>query len=128
MSRPIRLNIDVTKLNQDWFYKGQKGTYVSLAIWPNRNGPDQFGNDVSVQQDPPRDTPKDAPKLYVGNGKYFGQQQGGGGGNSWGNDGGQRQQGGGGKNHGWQAGFGKSPPPQKEEAYTPPFDDSSIPF
>lgn len=47
--------------------------------------------------------------------------------NSWGNEGGQRQQGGGGKNHGWQAGFGKSPP-QKQEAYTPPFDDSSIPF
>ena len=73
MSRPIRLNIDVTKLNKDWFYKGQKGTYVSLAIWPNRNGPDQFGNDVGVQQSPPKDFPNDTPKNYVGNGVYFGQ-------------------------------------------------------
>lgn len=74
MSRPVRLNIDVTKLKKEWFYKGAKGTYVTLTVWPNRDGVDQFGNDCSIQQDYPKGMdPREHPRVYVGNGKHFGQ-------------------------------------------------------
>ena len=66
MSKLITASIDVTKIQKELLYKGEKGTYLKLSIWQN-DKPDQFGNDFSIQQT----TGKDEPKIFLGNGKYF---------------------------------------------------------
>lgn len=68
MGKLITASIDVTKIDKAMLIKGKKGTYLNLSIWIN-DSPDQFGNDVSVQQK----TEKDAPKIYLGNGKTYKQ-------------------------------------------------------
>ena len=68
---PISLTIDVTKLKKDAFYKGAKGTYVTLTVWPTKDGmPDQYGNDASVKQDLGKDR-RDEPSVFVGNAKII---------------------------------------------------------
>ena len=66
MSKLITASIDVTKINKSMLIVGQKGTYLNVSIWVN-DEPDKFGNDVSIQQK----TDKDAPKIYLGNGKTY---------------------------------------------------------
>ena len=69
MSKLITASIDVTKLNKSKFIKGKKGTYANLTIWVN-DEPDQFGNDVSVQQSLTKEEREaGAEKIYLGNGK-----------------------------------------------------------
>jgi hypothetical protein len=63
--KPIKIKIDVTKLDKARFFKGAKGTYCDLVAWPNKNGADQYGNTHSVKQDKPKDDPADLP--FVGN-------------------------------------------------------------
>jgi hypothetical protein len=48
---PISIKIDVTKLDKTAFYKGEKGTYCTLVVWPNRDGEDRYGNYAGVRQD-----------------------------------------------------------------------------
>ena len=68
---PISLTIDVTKLKKDAFYKGAKGTYVTLTVWPTKDGmPDQYGNDASVKQDLGKDR-RDEKAPYIGNAKII---------------------------------------------------------
>ena len=68
---PISLTIDVTKLKKDAFYKGAKGTYVTLTVWPTKDGmPDQYGNDASVKQDLGKDR-RDEPSVFVGSAKII---------------------------------------------------------
>ena len=66
MGKLITASIDVMKINKDLLIKGNKGTYLNLTIWVN-DTPDQFGNDVSVEQR----VEKGNPKIYLGNGKTF---------------------------------------------------------
>lgn len=47
-------------------FKGQKGTYLNFNVWINDN-PDKFNNDASIEQQVPRDEPKN----YIGNGKWY---------------------------------------------------------
>ena len=51
MQEPIKISIDVTKIDKSAIYEGKKGKYLSLVIWPNRNGEDQWGNIATVKQD-----------------------------------------------------------------------------
>lgn len=66
MSKLYTGSIDVTKIDKEKLYKGEKGTYLNLTIWIN-DQPDNYGNTMSIQQT----TPKDMPKNYLGNAKEF---------------------------------------------------------
>lgn len=62
----LTAKIDVTKIDKSKLFTGAKGTYLDLSIWIN-DTPDQFGNDVSIEQR----TEKGAAKIYLGNGKTY---------------------------------------------------------
>jgi len=51
MPRPITLKIDISKIDKSHLYKGAKGTYLDVAIWPNKDGAGQYGDThYAVQQ------------------------------------------------------------------------------
>ena len=70
MSKLITASINLKKVNQDLLIPGEKGKYLNLTIWVN-DQPDQFGNDVSVEQR----TEKGADKIYLGNGRTYKQSE-----------------------------------------------------
>jgi len=37
--------IDVTKIDKTFLFKGKAGTYLDIALIPNKSGRDQYGND-----------------------------------------------------------------------------------
>ena len=47
---PIKGKIDVTKILKQHLFKGAKGTYLDLVIWPNKDGVDEYGNTHSIKQ------------------------------------------------------------------------------
>ena len=51
MEEAIKISIDVTKIDKSAIYEGKKGKYLSLVVWPNRNGEDEYGNIATVKQD-----------------------------------------------------------------------------
>lgn len=70
---PLKIKLNVSKLDKAHFFKGKSGTYCDLVIWENKE-PDQFGNTHSVQQDIPKEARDAGHKgAYVGNGKMTGQ-------------------------------------------------------
>lgn len=44
MARPITIKINVTKVLKQHLYQGKNGKYLDLAAFPNKDGPDQYGN------------------------------------------------------------------------------------
>ena len=49
MSKITTLKIDVTKIDKDRLYKGEKGTYLdAVVIWSDQ--PDKYGNDGMIAQ------------------------------------------------------------------------------
>jgi len=70
MSKLLNCKIDVMKINKSMLFTGAKGTYLDLSIWLN-DKPDQFGNDVSIEQR----TEKGATKIFLGNGKTYQPKQ-----------------------------------------------------
>lgn len=67
----IILKINVKKLNKDWFFKGEKGTYADLVLYDNE-GLDDFGNSHAIKQNPPKELREQGAKgIYVGNGKWM---------------------------------------------------------
>ena len=64
----IKLKVNVLKLDKSAFFVGEKGTYVNLAVFVNDDGPDQYGNDASIQTSF-KDATKDD-KHYFGNLKH----------------------------------------------------------
>lgn len=55
MSRPIKIKINYTRIVQSALYDGKNGQYLDLVAWPNKNGPDQYGNTHMVCQELPRE-------------------------------------------------------------------------
>jgi hypothetical protein len=51
MPRPIRLSIDCTKIDKALM---KDGKYLQCVVWPNKNGPDQWGNTHIIKQDLPK--------------------------------------------------------------------------
>lgn len=51
MARPIKLKINVTRILKAHLYAGKNGKYLDLVVWPNKNGPDQYGNTHFVCQE-----------------------------------------------------------------------------
>lgn len=50
MAKPITLKINVTRILKEHLYAGKNGKYLDLAAWPNKDGPDQYGNTHFVCQ------------------------------------------------------------------------------
>lgn len=63
MSKLITASIDLTKVDKSQLFNGK---FLNLIIWVN-DELDKFGNDISIRQK----TERDAPKIYIGNGKTF---------------------------------------------------------
>lgn len=53
----IKLKIDVTKINKEWLYKGEKGTYLSITALFNEQE-DGYGNNGLIVQDVPTEVYK----------------------------------------------------------------------
>lgn len=70
MGKLITASINLKKVNQDLLIPGEKGKYLNLIIWIN-DQPDQFGNDVSVEQR----VEKGKDKIYLGNGRSYKQSE-----------------------------------------------------
>ena len=51
MAKPIKLKIDVTKIDKSLLYKGEKGTYLNCVVWENRDGPDRFDFTHTIKQE-----------------------------------------------------------------------------
>jgi len=66
MGKLITAKIDVSKIDSSKLFKGKKGTYCDLTIWVN-DAPDQFGNDISIEQR----TGKGDKKIFLGEGKFY---------------------------------------------------------
>jgi hypothetical protein len=49
--RPITLKLDVTKILKEHLFKGAKGTYLDLVVWPNKDGTGQYGDTHYVVQE-----------------------------------------------------------------------------
>ena len=65
----ISASINVAKIDKSKLIDGKKGKYLNLTIWLN-DEPDQFGNDVSIQQSLTKEERESgAEKIYLGNGK-----------------------------------------------------------
>lgn len=41
----VKCKIDVTKINKDFIFVGQKGKYIDIILMDNRDGRDDYGND-----------------------------------------------------------------------------------
>jgi hypothetical protein len=67
---PISIKIDVTKIDKEALYKGAKGTYLTLTVWPNKDGEDQYGNHASVKQDLGKDR-RDEKAPFIGSAKII---------------------------------------------------------
>jgi len=66
MGKLITAKIDVSRIDSSKLFKGKKGTYCDLTIWVN-DTPDQFGDDISIEQR----TGKGDTKIFLGKGKFY---------------------------------------------------------
>jgi hypothetical protein len=54
--------IDVTKINQEFLFKGKSGTYLDIALITNKAGRDQYGNDGMIVQSVSKQARQDGKK------------------------------------------------------------------
>lgn len=67
MSTLITASLNLSKIDKARIVTGKTGNkYIDVAIWIN-DQPDQYGNDVSIQQR----TNQGEEKIYLGNGRIF---------------------------------------------------------
>ena len=72
MGKIINIKVDVTKLDKDKFYVGEKGTYANLTVAEYKNGESQYGDTHSVyEQQSKEERLAKTDKNFVGNGKEF---------------------------------------------------------
>jgi hypothetical protein len=64
------IKIDVTKIDKEALYKGAKGTYLTLTVWPNKEGRNQYGDDAIVKQDLGKDRRDEKPEI-IGNARII---------------------------------------------------------
>jgi hypothetical protein len=50
MPRPIKIKIDVSKIDKAGLYKGTKGTYLDCVAWPSKT-PGQYGDTHYIVQE-----------------------------------------------------------------------------
>ena len=49
--RPIKIKINVSKILKEHMFKGQKGVYLDVVAWPNKEGPSKNGETHYVVQE-----------------------------------------------------------------------------
>ena len=64
------IKIDVTKIDKEALYRGAKGTYLTLTVWPNKEGRNQYGDDAIVKQDLGKDRRDEKPEI-IGNARII---------------------------------------------------------
>lgn len=103
----VSLKIDVSKIDKDRLFKGQKGTYLDATVFIDTAELDQYGNSGMITQDVSKEEKQQGVKGNIlGNCKVF-----------WSDSGQQAQP--------------QQPPQQAQPQYNAPpqeFDDSDIPF
>ena len=68
----VSLKLDVTKIDKELLYKGNKGTYLGATIFLNLDEPDQYGNHGMITQDISQEARNAGQKgAILGNGKIF---------------------------------------------------------
>lgn len=76
MATPIIAKIDVKKINKEWLFAGNKGTYLDAVIYENDNV-DQYGNSHVIKQNPPQELRSQGVKpVIIGNCKWMPQKGG----------------------------------------------------
>lgn len=51
MNRPIKIKIDVTKIDKAALFKGKKGIYLDAVLWPNKNGTGEYSDTHYIVQE-----------------------------------------------------------------------------
>lgn len=75
----VSLRIDVTKIDKDRLYKGEKGTYLDVTTFIDTETQDKFGNNGMVTQSVTEDERKAKIRgAILGNNKVFMNQDSGG--------------------------------------------------
>ncbi len=71
MAQLISVRIDVSKIDKERLYKGEKGTYLDVTVSVN-DEPDKYGKNVTVYQEQTKEEREaKAPKNFLGNGKVI---------------------------------------------------------
>lgn len=74
----IAININVTRIDKTALYEGKNGKYLSITLFDNKNGKDQYGNDGFVAQDIGKERRMQGEKgPILGNFKHIGGATGG---------------------------------------------------
>jgi hypothetical protein len=74
---PIKIKIDVTKIDKSALFKGAKGTYLDAVMWPTPDS--QYGQDYRIVQDLGKEARDAGQKgAIIGNAKNMGTSNGGG--------------------------------------------------
>lgn len=72
----MNLKIDVSKISKEKLFKGQKGTYVDLAVFIDTENADQYGNHGGITESQTKEERESgSPKNYIGNAKIFYKDQ-----------------------------------------------------
>lgn len=76
-NQPIRVKIDVTKIDKTALFKGAKGTYLDVTLWPTPDS--QYGDDYRATQDIGKERREAGEKgPIIGNAKLMPAQNAGG--------------------------------------------------
>ena len=66
MSKLFLGKINLSKIDKERLYKGERGTWLDVAVWLN-DKEDQYGQIASIEQS----TKKGEDKIYIGNLKEY---------------------------------------------------------
>jgi len=72
----IVAKIDVSKIDKSALFKGQKGTYLDLLLFENKDGEDNYGNHYMVVQGLPKERKDNGERGEIlGNARIVGQSK-----------------------------------------------------
>jgi len=77
MTTGLRIKIDVTKIQKELLYQGEKGTYLNATVFIN-DDEDKYGQHGAITQD--RNKGDEGDKIFIGNVKKFWSDEKSGGG------------------------------------------------
>jgi len=64
------IKINMEQIDDSALFKGKKGTYLTLTVWPNKEGRNQYGDDAIVKQDLGKDRRDEKPEI-IGNARII---------------------------------------------------------
>jgi hypothetical protein len=68
----VNLKIDVTKIDKERLFKGQKGTYLDAIVFVDVDNPDEYGNNGMITQAVSKEEREAGTKgAILGNSKVF---------------------------------------------------------